>query len=656
MPAPPVNLPNKNDLFTQYQILEDLGEFPNYSLFRVKAPNGQIKLWKKIDLQFNAASIETRLLPIIEKVYHPNLNTISGSFLFPDKGLLFVESEFPVKTLRHRLEELRSNSQGTKTARGIPISELFSYMAQAAEGIDYLNAPQHPHQGKRIAIYHRALSPDSLHLFEDRGKIICKVGDFGLAKPILDNNDSARHSLGLTNYDYAPPEFDEGMTTSTSDQYSFATTYCELRTGQLPFTGSLLQKLQAQLSGTPDLGLLETNERPVVARALSRDPHARFPSCREFIRQLQMALGGIVTVPISSGSSGNKMSAEPASNGDAGFGKSANGWALSARPVGRTGGSLFNIGNKEPAKPTGKSGDVGSAQPSAPMQVAPLPAVEAKAPPPAKAPENKSFVPKKSAPPPQDDIRKVEAPKAPNEGLVELTTANWVPGKVTGGSSVPKEPVPKESAHKEKEVPKSEVAATSVVPAPVVTPPPPAPAKESMSTKARETLDLIKRRQGGQTAPAPVAKPSSGSKFLDSGTIGQLPPLPAPRVAPPPQARPKGAGALNETPAPPRSSNPGTVHRASTPNMGVALPTRNSAVATPAAQQLPLPASNQLARRNSSGLGKAVRRPSSNPLEAKQNNPTETVKRQNNSWITMLMVTIVAFCVGLILIFYFNKK
>ncbi|HMP17236.1 MAG TPA: protein kinase, partial [Gemmatales bacterium] len=297
-------MPDKNDLFAQYQILEDLGDFPTYSLFKVKAPNSSIKLWKKIDLQFNAASIETRLLPVIEKVQHPNLNAVSNSFLFQDKGLLFVESDFPVKTLRHRLEELKSTGSS-----GIPISELIGYMAQVAEAIDFLNAPMHPYQGKKIAIYHRALSPDSLHLFEEKGKIICKLGDFGLAKPIIDSNDAARHSLGLTNYDYAPPEFDEGLTTNTSDQYSLATTYVELRTGKLPFTGTLLQKLQAQLNGTPDLSLLEPNERPVVSRALNRDPHARFPSCKEFVKQLQLALGGVVSIPIFSGTGAGKGAA-----------------------------------------------------------------------------------------------------------------------------------------------------------------------------------------------------------------------------------------------------------------------------------------------------------------------------------------------------------
>jgi len=45
-------------------------------------------------------------------------------------------------------------------------------------------------------------------------------------------SDSARHSLGLTNFDYSPPEYDDGMIASTSDQFALATTYCELKSGQ----------------------------------------------------------------------------------------------------------------------------------------------------------------------------------------------------------------------------------------------------------------------------------------------------------------------------------------------------------------------------------------------------------------------------------------
>lgn len=646
MPAPSV-LPDKNDLFAQYQILEDLGDFPNYSLFKVKAPNGTVKLWKKVDLQFSAASIETRLLPVIEKVQHPNLNGVSNSFLFQDKGLLFVESEFPVKTLRHRLDEIRAANPGINT--GIPIAELFSYIAQAAEAIDFLNTAQHPYQGKKIAIYHRALSPDSLHVFEEKNKIVCKVGDFGLAKPIVDSNEAARHSLGLTNYDYAPPEFDEGMTTNTSDQYSLATTYVELRTGRLPFTGTLLQKLQAQLSGNPDLSLLEPNERPVVARALNRDPNARFHSCKEFIKQLQLALGGVVTIPLTASSAGisrnNSESAAPAATGNSLFGSGGgggnSGWALSARPVGRSGGSLFNVPVKgpinTPAKPEGFSLMTPNTQASAPAPSAPAPAPKAKptavpALPDAKAKQSRQQTPV------QAEGWSVDTPSSPSTPALPATPSNWTPGKVTASTSSTR------SGSKPGSLP--DVA---------VTPPPAAGPKESISPKARETLELIKKKQAGpssQAVPPSVGmdKQVPGSKFLNVGS-GSFPSLPALPSKMPPRGASKTSGALGETPAPVRPSNIPAARRASTPNMGVPLPNRQTAqpaVSPRQAMQSPVP----LPRRSSAGL--PAKPPSADPFEAIRDNVPNTSTRA--SWVTLVMVSIAAFCIGMLLLAYLARK
>ncbi|MFO0812591.1 MAG: protein kinase [Gemmatales bacterium] len=667
MPAP-AHLLDKNDLFAQYQILEDLGDFPSYSLFKVKAPNGVIKLWKKVDLQFNSASIETRLLPVIEKVQHPNLNAVSTSFLFQDKGLLFVESEFPVKTLRHRLDEIKSNSAGSGNV-GIPVGELFSYIAQAADAIDFLNSAQHPYQGKKIAIYHRALSPDSLHLFEEKNKIICKVGDFGLAKPIIDNNEAARHSLGLTNYDYAPPEFDEGLTTNTSDQYSLATTYVELRTGRLPFTGSLLQKLQAQLSGNPDLSLLEPSERPVVARALSREPQARFPNCREFVRQLQQALGGVATLPVMAPTTrGNTSSqvtvSEPvaasAGGGGALFGSGNSGWALSAKPVGRSGGSLFNIQGKgpvnTPAKPEGFSLTTPSAQASAAPVAAPkapvVPAArqEVKAPPakpePKVPPLKAEKAPAVAVPTPrQGEGWSLETPaEKPEKPAEPAISSNWTPGKVTAvskGSSAG-------FSNPDISITPPPAAAATPPPSVVPTPPPTAPAKESMSTKAKETLELIKRKQAGPAAPPPpvVEKSVTGSKFLNISGSTALPPLPAAPVKPPPRGS-RPAGALGETPAPPRPQNVPTPRRASTPNMGMPLPSRNQpSITARQAMKSPVP----LPRSNSSTAGTATADPQQSLREKAAPGSGMT------SLITLIMVSIAAFCIGMMLLFYFTKK
>ena len=121
-----------------------------------------------------------------------------------------------------------------------------------------------------VAVYHRALRPACLHIFREGARQVCKVSDFGIAKPVTD--EVAQHSQGLQHYDYDPPEFFEGQTTPTSDQYSLAIVYYELRTGELPFQGTMLEQLQARLDDRPNLDLLPEAERKIIAKALTRAP------------------------------------------------------------------------------------------------------------------------------------------------------------------------------------------------------------------------------------------------------------------------------------------------------------------------------------------------------------------------------------------------
>src|SRR6185437_7689071 len=75
-----------------------------------------------------------------------------------------------------------------------------------------------------------------------------------------------------------------------SDQYSLAIVYQELLTGQRPFNGKNARTLaQQHMNEEPELRALPVAERPVVARALSKDPAKRFPNCLAFVRALYTA-------------------------------------------------------------------------------------------------------------------------------------------------------------------------------------------------------------------------------------------------------------------------------------------------------------------------------------------------------------------------------
>jgi len=65
--------------------------------------------------------------------------------------------------------------------------------------------------------------------------------------------------------------------------------WCQLRGGRLPFEGEPVQVVAGHLYRPPDLTMLPEVERPAVARALSKQPDERWPSCRGFVEALRDA-------------------------------------------------------------------------------------------------------------------------------------------------------------------------------------------------------------------------------------------------------------------------------------------------------------------------------------------------------------------------------
>lgn len=271
-----------------YKLLDNIGGSAFYRMWKVKTPDGSTKLWKEIDLVVGNAAIETRTLSLLVQLRHPNLNTLTNFWQLNDGKTLIIETDEPIESLKERIDEAK------KSGNPIPLEDALTFVSQAAEGLDFLNKPQHDFQGSTVAIYHRALRPECLLLFKEGGKTVCKVSDFGLAKPVTE--ETAGHSQGLLHYDYDPPEFFEGQTSPTSDQYALAINYYEMRTGSLPFSGTMLEQLQARLNDAPDLDRVAEPEANVLRKALSRDPEKRFDTCSEFAGMLvKTAKGGLVS-------------------------------------------------------------------------------------------------------------------------------------------------------------------------------------------------------------------------------------------------------------------------------------------------------------------------------------------------------------------------
>lgn len=256
-----------------YRLEKKLGAGGFGEVWKAIGPGGFGVALKFVPLSSQLGASEIRSLDVLKKVHHPNLLSILGAW--QAHGFLMVAMEQADKTLLDRLTEVTTNGQ-----IGIPKAELIQYMQEIAKGLDYLNQPNaNLGDSAKEAIQHRDIKPQNLFLMG--GGV--KIGDFGLMRILKKTVTDHTGSLTLS---YAPPEFFQGHTARTSDQYSLAVTYCQLRGGRLPFVGNPGQVMEGHLKGTPDLTMLPEGERAAVARALDKDPHARWPTCSEFVNAL----------------------------------------------------------------------------------------------------------------------------------------------------------------------------------------------------------------------------------------------------------------------------------------------------------------------------------------------------------------------------------
>lgn len=293
-----------------YSLDTYLGQGGFGEVWKATGPGGVPVALKIIhDLDRKKGGKELRALQLLKRIGHPNLVPLTGFWLRTSDGeLIGDEQRFPSdtseageaargtmspealpsntlvqtpaaqlviamglceKSLFDRLEECQREG-----LEGVPFDELLTYMDDAARAIDLLNTNHD--------IQHCDIKPQNILLLSGAAQ----VADFGLAKVIGDVRES---SMGAGTIAYGAPEVLLGKgPTATTDQYSLAISYFELRTGGLPFgSESISEVLNAKQHGTIDLDQLPPAEREVIAKAAAIDPAKRFESCVEMVRALR---------------------------------------------------------------------------------------------------------------------------------------------------------------------------------------------------------------------------------------------------------------------------------------------------------------------------------------------------------------------------------
>jgi serine/threonine protein kinase len=267
-----------------------LEPYPGYRLRQQLGQGGFGEVWEaeaidgpNVALKFMPCgdSMETarefRSIQAMRQIQHPHLIRIDR--VWSQLGYIVLAMELAEGTLADLLELSLAEFNTPLQPR-----EVCDHLLQVAQALDHLNRRQHELDGKFVAIQHCDVKPRNMLVFGDT----VKLADFGLATPTASRLQFRRPA---GSYDYAAPEIFVGQVSDYTDQYGLAISYCELRGGRLPFPR--IQEFRQSwpvIRPPADLTMLTRKEEPVIARALSRTPANRWPSCGELMTQLRDAI------------------------------------------------------------------------------------------------------------------------------------------------------------------------------------------------------------------------------------------------------------------------------------------------------------------------------------------------------------------------------
>jgi serine/threonine protein kinase len=264
---------------TGYRLIGQLGEGAFGEVWKAEKADGTFSALKFLNCRTKpTAQIahEIRIYRALADLHHPYLIPLYG--VHASKHYLALEMELADGNLHELHRAYRGEYQ-----RDIPPDHLLELLDQVAAGLDFLANVKLP--GFHLisqGVQHCDIKPRNILLVGE----VAKIADFGLAACTA---RQTHHRGWKGTLPYAAPELFHGQTSSTTDQYSLAVTYCELVAGR-----RLLRATQkgpdAPYEPPVDLTRVREREVTVLNRALHPQPSSRYASCREFITALKKAV------------------------------------------------------------------------------------------------------------------------------------------------------------------------------------------------------------------------------------------------------------------------------------------------------------------------------------------------------------------------------
>ena len=223
----------------------------------------------------------------VNQIDHPNVIDVFSFGRLDDGRLYLVMDLVEGRSLRKAI-----------TAGPMPLPVALDVLGQIADALDAAH-------GKGVV--HRDLKPDNVMLSggPDSGVHKVFVLDFGLAKLLTPDGADPKASmltgqgtwLGTPGY-MAPEQWSADGAVPASDRYALGVMAFELLAGALPFEAKSLPQMMEQhfRAKVPALSTrgaiaLPAAFDPIVARAMAKDPDARYASAREMVDALRAAAG-----------------------------------------------------------------------------------------------------------------------------------------------------------------------------------------------------------------------------------------------------------------------------------------------------------------------------------------------------------------------------
>ncbi|MCE9530558.1 MAG: serine/threonine protein kinase [Planctomycetes bacterium] len=264
--------------------------FPGLKLVQIRGRGGFAEVWEArnernqpIALKFISSDKttttikEVKSLQALQQINHPNLLRMERVWSMP--GYIVIAMELAEASLLDLLDAYQ-----TEFHTPLPPEILFPYLAQAASGLDFMNARRHLFEGRKVGFQHCDIKPSNILIM---GETV-KLADFGLSAPTVMMNTPYSKCGTL---DFAAPEIHRGILSERSDQYSLAVSYYYLRTGSFPFPPPPdgFRRKYSYNRPAADLSLVSRSERRLLERALDVRPESRWESCEVLIRELNYA-------------------------------------------------------------------------------------------------------------------------------------------------------------------------------------------------------------------------------------------------------------------------------------------------------------------------------------------------------------------------------